>query len=85
MYAYPNPVKPGYSGPILIHGMISGATVKIIDAGGNFVYQTTSEGGQATWNGENFKGQRVASGIYMVVCEIPDGSQKKMTKILLLN
>ncbi len=85
VYAYPNPVKPGYSGPILIHGMISGADVKIIDAGGNFVYSTTSEGGQATWNGQNFKGQRVASGIYMVICETPDGSQKKMTKILLLN
>lgn len=85
VYAYPNPVKPGYSGPILIHGMVSGADVKIIDAGGNFVYSTTSEGGQATWNGQNFKGQRVASGIYMVICETPDGSQKKMTKILLLN
>lgn len=85
VYAYPNPVKPGYSGPILIHGMISGAKVKIIDAGGNFVFQTTSEGGQATWNGQNYKGQRVASGIYMVVCETPDGSQKKLTKIMLLN
>ena len=85
VYAYPNPVKPGYSGPILIHGMITGATVKIIDAGGNFVFQTTSEGGQATWNGQNFKGQRVASGIYMVVCETPDGSQKKLAKIMLLN
>ncbi|HEX7415396.1 MAG TPA: two-component regulator propeller domain-containing protein, partial [Bacteroidia bacterium] len=85
VYAYPNPVKPGYSGPILIHGMISGATVKIIDAGGNFVFETTSEGGQATWNGQNFKGQRVASGVYMVICATPDGSQKKLTKILLLN
>ncbi|MEO8759668.1 MAG: two-component regulator propeller domain-containing protein, partial [Bacteroidia bacterium] len=62
VYAYPNPVKPGYTGPILIHGMISGATVKIVDAGGNFVYETTSEGGQATWNGENFKGVKVTSG-----------------------
>ncbi len=85
VYAYPNPVKPGYLGPILIHGMVSGADVKIIDSGGNFVYSTTSEGGQASWNGQNFKGQRVASGIYMVICETPDGSQKKMTKILLLN
>ena len=85
VYAYPNPVKPGYSGPILIHGMISGASVKIVDAGGNFVFETTSEGGQAIWNGQNFKGQRVASGVYMAICATPDGSQKKLTKILLLN
>jgi ligand-binding sensor domain-containing protein len=85
VYAYPNPVKPGYTGPILIHGLISGSTVQIVDAGGNFVYQTTSEGGQAIWNGQNFKGTRVASGIYMAICATPDGSQKKLTKILLLN
>jgi len=85
VYAYPNPVKPGYTGPILIHGMISGASVQIVDGSGNFVYQTTSEGGQATWNGENFKGKRVASGVYMVICAMPDGSQKKLTKILVLN
>ncbi|HTA61483.1 MAG TPA: two-component regulator propeller domain-containing protein [Bacteroidia bacterium] len=30
VYAYPNPVKPGYTGPILIHGMISGASVKLL-------------------------------------------------------
>lgn len=85
VYAYPNPVKPGYNGPILIHGMVSGASVKIVDAGGNFVYETTSEGGQAIWHGQNFKGQRVASGVYMAICATPDGSQKKLTKILLLN
>jgi len=85
VYAYPNPVKPGYTGPILIHGMISGASVQIIDEAGNFVFQTTAAGGQATWNGENFKGKRVASGIYMAICAMPDGSQKKLTKILVLN
>jgi hypothetical protein len=85
VYAYPNPVKPNYTGPILIHGMVSGASVKVLDSGGNFVFETTAEGGQATWNGQNYKGQRVASGIYLVVCATPDGSQKKLTKILLLN
>ncbi|HWY38949.1 MAG TPA: two-component regulator propeller domain-containing protein [Bacteroidia bacterium] len=85
VYAYPNPVKPTYDGPILIHGMIDGTTVKIIDPSGNFVYQTTSTGGQALWNGKNFSGQRVASGIYLVLCSTPDGGQRVMTKILLLN
>jgi hypothetical protein len=85
VYAYPNPVKPGYTGPILIHGMVSGASVKITDAAGNLVYEITSEGGQVVWNGQNFKGQRVASGMYMALCAATDGSQKKLVKILLLN
>jgi len=85
VYAYPNPVKPNYEGPILIHGMINGAIVKILDVAGNFVFETTSKGGQAVWNGKTFSGQRVASGVYIVVCATSDGEQKIMTKILLLN
>lgn len=85
VYAYPNPVKPNFDGPILIHGMMKDATVKIIDVAGNFVYETTSQGGQARWDGKNFKGQRVASGVYLVLCTNSDGSEKVMTKILLLN
>jgi len=85
VYAYPNPVKSNYDGPILIHGMISGAVVKILDVAGNFVYETTAQGGQALWDGKNFSGQRAASGVYMVLCATPDGDQKVMTKILLLN
>jgi sugar lactone lactonase YvrE len=85
VYAYPNPVKPGYDGPILIHGMVNGATVKIIDAAGNFVYQTTSQGGQAQWNGKNFSGTRVANGVYLVLCSTTDASMQVMCKILLQN
>lgn len=85
VYAYPNPVKPNYEGPILIHGMINGAVIKILDVAGNFVYETTAKGGQAVWDGKNFSGQRVASGVYMVLCSTSDGAQKVMTKILLLN
>ncbi|HXB39498.1 MAG TPA: two-component regulator propeller domain-containing protein [Bacteroidia bacterium] len=85
VYAYPNPVKPNYDGPILIHGMINGATVKILDVAGNFVYETTAKGGQALWEGKNFSGQRVATGVYIVLCTTSDGGQKVMTKILLLN
>jgi hypothetical protein len=85
VYAYPNPVKPTYDGPILIHGMINGASVKIVDVAGNFVFETTAQGGQALWDGKNFKGQRVASGVYLVLCATTDGEAKAMTKILLLN
>jgi hypothetical protein len=85
VYAYPNPVKPNYEGPILIHGMINGSIVKILDVAGNFVYETVAKGGQAMWDGKNFSGQRAASGVYVVLCATSDGDQKIMTKILLLN
>lgn len=85
VYAYPNPVKPGFDGPVLIHGMISGSNVKIVDVAGNLVYETTSKGGQASWNAKNFRGERVASGVYLVLCATPAGEEKTITKILVLN
>ena len=85
VYAYPNPVKPDYTGPIMLHGMVNGSQVKIVDAAGNFVFETTVEGGQAVWNGKTFDGKRVASGVYLAICAATDGSQKALTKIMVLN
>ncbi len=85
VYAYPNPVKPEYNGPVLIKGMINGAIVKITDVAGNLVYETKAEGGQALWYAKNFKGERVATGVYFAMCATSDGEQKTITKILVLN
>lgn len=85
VYAYPNPVKSNYTGPIMIKGLIDKSIMKITDVAGNMVYEATVEGGQATWYAKNFKGERVASGVYLVMCATSDGTQKKVTKILVLN
>ncbi len=82
---FPNPVRPGYQGTIAINGLISNADVKISDIVGNVVYQTKSEGGQATWNGRNISGERVKTGVYLVFCTNDDGSKKYVTKILFIN
>lgn len=85
VYAYPNPVRPEYHGPIAIKGVVRDADVKITDIAGNVIYQTTALGGQAIWDGNNFKGERAASGVYLVFITNEDGTQKKVTKILLMN
>lgn len=85
VYSYPNPVKPDYSGPILIHGMIHDAVVKIVDVSGNLVFETKAKGGQATWYAKNLKGERVSSGVYVVLAATKDGSEKAVTKILVIN
>lgn len=85
VYAYPNPVRPEYQGPIAIRGLVRDGDVKITDVAGNIVYQTTALGGQAIWDGNNFQGERAASGVYLVFITNEDGTQKKVTKILLMN
>lgn len=84
VYVYPNPVREDYEGDITVRGLVSDVNVKITDISGNLVYETKAEGGQATWNGKNFSGQRVSTGIYLVFCTNDDGSKTYITKLLFI-
>ena len=85
VYVFPNPVQPGYDGPIAITGLVENAIVKITDISGTLVYQTKALGGQAIWYGKNFKGEKAHTGVYMVFCANDDGSKTYISKILLVN
>lgn len=85
VYAFPNPVRPDYHGNITITGLIRDANVKITDITGNLVFETTTLGGQVVWDGNNFDGRRVASGIYIIFCTNEDGSKIFVTKLLFMN
>ncbi len=63
---FPNPVTPEFSGPITIQGIAKDSDIKITDAAGKLVYQTTSNGGTATWNGKTLDGERASSGVYLI-------------------
>ena len=85
VYAYPNPVEPGYDGPIAIKGLVRNADVKISDAAGNVVFATVAEGGQAIWDGNKITGGRAQSGVYLVFASNEDGKETFVTKILFIN
>jgi len=85
VYAFPNPVKPEYDGPITITGLMANSTVKITDVRGNLINQGTSLGGQYIWNGRNTKKERVETGIYIVFGSSEDGKEGVVTKIMVIN
>jgi hypothetical protein len=85
VYAFPNPVEPGYSGPIAIKGLVDQANFKITDISGTLIYSGRAEGGQAIWNGNNFSGRRAQSGVYLVFLSDDNGSETLVTKILFIN
>lgn len=87
VYAYPNPVRPDYTGWITIKGLMKDSLVKIADTAGNVFYQTRSDGGMVVWDGCNASGERVRSGVYFVYAsQNADGSNSGVvTKILVVN
>lgn len=81
----PNPVKDGYNGYISISGLTSNANVKITDINGYLAFQTVAQGGQAVWNGKDFNGKRVATGVYLVLASDAEGQEKVVAKILFIH
>lgn len=81
--AYPNPVRPGYSGQVGIKGLAANTLVRITTVDGSFVTQLMSSGGQAVWDRTNVNGQRVGAGVYFIFVSTTDGKERFATKILL--
>ena len=84
-YAYPNPVKPGYTGPITIVGLSLNVNVKIVTTNGVLVAEGTSNGGTFVWNGKDKNGKRVASGVYMVQTADENGDDGTVCKVAVVN
>jgi ligand-binding sensor domain-containing protein len=85
VYAFPNPVRENYEGYIAVKGLVNNAQVRITDVNGVLVYSTRAEGGQAIWDGKNFDGKKARTGVYLVYAANDSGSEKVVTKILIIN
>ena len=85
VYAYPNPVEPGYTGLITVTGLSFDADVKVTTATGHLVAEGRSNGGTFTWDGRDSNGRRVASGVYNIVTAKSDGSKGTVCKVAVIN
>ncbi len=84
VWAYPNPVKPDYTGAITITGLENGASVKIVTSNGVLVNEGTANNGEYKWYGINRDGKRVASGVYMVEVATSEGEKGVVCKIAIV-
>jgi len=95
VYAYPNPALKNHQ-TVTIDGrkgthLPKGTNIKILDVAGNLVYETNVEegqelkGGKAVWDKRNLAGNKVASGIYIVLLSNDDASETAVTKIAIVN
>lgn len=84
VYTFPNPVREDFTGNVTITGLMRDSEIRITDISGNLVYETVSDGGQATWDLKTYNGRRVATGVYLVFCASNDGTQSFVSKMLVI-
>ena len=82
---FPNPVPPGYGGTIAIRGLVNNAIVKITEMDGRLVYQAKALGGQAVWDGKDYKGRKISSGVYLVLISDEGRKENLATKIVFIS
>lgn len=83
--AYPNPVRPDYSGYVGIKGLADNSVVRITTTDGAFVTELMSDGGQAVWDCTTIDGRKVSPGVYLIYASTKDGDARLATKILIMN
>ncbi len=83
--AYPNPVRPGYTGKVTIKGLTEGAEVKVLSTGSQLVAVGNAIGGSWQWDlMQQSSGQRVAPGVYFIMVATADGKKSVATKVVVI-
>jgi hypothetical protein len=82
---FPNPVPPGFTGSIAIRGLVNNAIVKIAEPNGRLVFQTRALGGQAIWDGRDYMGRKISSGVYLVLVSDDERKENTAAKIVFIS
>ena len=82
-YVFPNPVRPNFEGNITFAGLMENTYVKVVDAAGNLVFSTRSNGSIAVWNGRDASGRKVVPGVYRAFCNTPDGEHTVLSVLIM--
>ena len=81
---YPNPVPPNFNGEIVVNGLVNNALAKITDIGGKLINEVRANGSTAIWNGRDYNGVRVQTGVYLVFSSNSDGTETFVGKIVII-
>lgn len=83
---YPNPyVYEKAKGSIVIEGLSDETRVHILTVDGKLMRQLDVQGGRTTWDALDFAGNRVSTGVYIIVAVDTNGSQKGNGKVVIIN
>ncbi len=84
LVVFPNPVRPGYNGTVIVKNLTDNAVVRITDENGFLIWESKSKGGQVEWNTTDMYSKPVASGLYLIQASNSGGTVSALQKIVVL-
>ncbi len=81
----PNPFILPDQSSVTIKGLADNTTIKILTISGRLIKEFAAQGGgRAIWDGTDFRGNSVGSGVYIIVAFADNGNQVSTAKVAVL-
>jgi len=81
---YPNPFLYERHNKIFVENLTEITTLRVLGVDGTLVRKLENRGGRAEWDGLDFRGEEVGSGVYIVVALGPDGNERGTGKVAII-
>ena len=81
---FPNPFSYNRNSRIIIEGLSEETTVKIVGVDGSVVQELEARGGRIDWDGLNYNGNELGSGVYFVIAYEDGNRQTGMGKVVIV-
>lgn len=85
LFVYPNPYEyDRHTGNIIIEGLTEETLLSIVSVDGRMVNRVQARSGRAEWNGRDFNGNLLASGVYIIVANDQNGDERGIGKVAII-
>jgi len=85
LFVYPNPYSYNKeNGPVVIDGLSGQTTINIVTVDGRVVNRLNVTGGRVEWNGKDFNGNRLPSGVYLVIAKDTQNGERGVGKVAII-
>lgn len=81
---YPNPFQYDRHNEIIIEGLSETTSIKILGVDGFVVNEIQTEGGRISWDGYDYNGNRLGSGVYYIVAYEDSGRERGIGKVIII-
>ncbi|MGF1671560.1 MAG: Por secretion system protein, partial [Balneolaceae bacterium] len=81
---FPNPFVYDRHDRIFIDGMTEQSRIRILGANGTLIQTIDARGARVEWNARDFEGNRLGSGVYLVVALDENNSERGVGKVVII-